>query len=199
MMIVCDVISYMMPPMAKEGILCSSGAGCVGLIPANSYAQHMPSSSCWQFEMKPSPFWQCRIQYCIQYVWYLLVHISGLKNGGCQCWRDSTLHWVFSSRARIPFDAPKPEHVKMTSRTTHYVVDENGVEFGSCPLDLHLHLVCLGRRDPCLMKLALDQALKSSMWAMSQNKCSTSPIWLNWDWNGLITSASCSECNELQW
>ena len=75
MMIVCDVISYMMPPMAKEGMLCSSGAGCVGLIPANSYAQHMPSSSCWQFEMKPSPFWQCRIQDCIQYVWYLWVHI----------------------------------------------------------------------------------------------------------------------------
>jgi hypothetical protein len=42
--------------VGQGGIACSSGAGCVGLIPANSIAQHVPSFSHWQFEMKLSPF-----------------------------------------------------------------------------------------------------------------------------------------------
>jgi hypothetical protein len=40
----------------KARIPCSSGAGGVGSIPANSDAQNVPSFRRWGFEMKLSPF-----------------------------------------------------------------------------------------------------------------------------------------------
>ena len=42
--------------MAKAGIPCSSGAGGVGSIPANSEAQNVQSFCRWRFEMKLGPF-----------------------------------------------------------------------------------------------------------------------------------------------
>jgi hypothetical protein len=41
--------------MRKARITCSSGAGGVGSIPANSDAQNVPSFRRWRFEMKLSP------------------------------------------------------------------------------------------------------------------------------------------------
>jgi hypothetical protein len=48
---------YVPPSLVGEGrIPCSSGAGGVGSIPANSDAQNVPSFRRWRFEMKLSPF-----------------------------------------------------------------------------------------------------------------------------------------------
>jgi hypothetical protein len=44
---------------------CSSGAGGVGSIPANSDAQSVPSFRRWRFEMKPSPFF-CQVSTVIK-------------------------------------------------------------------------------------------------------------------------------------
>ena len=43
-----------MAELVKADIPCSSGAGGVGSIPANSYAQNVPSFRSWRFEMKRS-------------------------------------------------------------------------------------------------------------------------------------------------
>jgi hypothetical protein len=50
---------YTSPPLAwlaKAGIPSSSGAGGVGLFPANSDTQKVPCFRRWRFEMKHSPF-----------------------------------------------------------------------------------------------------------------------------------------------
>jgi hypothetical protein len=49
--IVCLLLAY----LVKVGIPCSSGAGGVGSIPANSNALSVPSFRRWRFEMKLSP------------------------------------------------------------------------------------------------------------------------------------------------
>jgi hypothetical protein len=47
---------FPLPSWRKARIPCSSGAGGVGSIPANSDAQNVPSFRRWRFEMKLSPF-----------------------------------------------------------------------------------------------------------------------------------------------
>ncbi len=42
--------------VVKAGVHCPSGAGGVGLIPANSDAENEPSFRRWLFEMMLSPF-----------------------------------------------------------------------------------------------------------------------------------------------
>ncbi len=47
---------FRLAQLAKAGMPCSSGAGGVGSIPANSDAQNVPSFRPWRFEMKLGPF-----------------------------------------------------------------------------------------------------------------------------------------------
>jgi hypothetical protein len=54
-----DISKYnilMCYPVGEGRIPCSTGAGGVGSIPANSDAQNVPSFRRWRFEMKLSPF-----------------------------------------------------------------------------------------------------------------------------------------------
>jgi hypothetical protein len=71
---------------------CSSGAGSVGLMPANrdsnSDAQYVPSFRCWRLEMKLSPppflFYHIQLSYheyagILQHFFEYVLDVSGLK------------------------------------------------------------------------------------------------------------------------
>jgi hypothetical protein len=51
----CTASRRLIACLNKAGIPCSSGAGGVGSIPANSDAQYVPPFRRWRFEMKLSP------------------------------------------------------------------------------------------------------------------------------------------------